>query len=789
MVTAEKQDLLADVRVVDLTDAYGAYASRILGDLGAEVVRIEPTDGGVARSRAPRAADGTSLHYLHRNVGKLVLAADDPAIVDGLLAGADIVFCSEEGASETARELAARHPHLLVVWLTPFGISGPTASWKATELVAQSLAGVVYRSGVAELPPVSAPGSYCEDVGSAVAALAALLGLHHVRTGGQGVVIDVSSILALAHCTDMSLPLWSLLRGEYPRAGAGLYPLFECTDGLARLVLPMSPVEWRSLIVWMGSPPEWTGGAWEKAMLGPDERAQIMARLPERFAGGTRAELAAAGDLAGVKVTPVLTPAEVLSNEHVLGRATFAEIRVGDAGTPGVLPTGLFGVDGHRVPTVTAPRTPAAAPRWDPRPIPAAGHRSAGHRPKALPLQGIRVLEVGSGVAAPEAARVLSEWGADVIKVESRRRPDFQRMVMGGEMNPAFASPSRNKRGLAADLSQPAGQELVRRLLPHIDIVVENNATGVMDRLGLGWESASAINPRLIMVGTQLYGDRGPWAAKKGYGPSARAIGGLTWLWAHGPDSPRGVMTIHPDHLAGRLVALGALAGLRARDRTGHGYRLDLAQFEAVSALLGDLLLGESLQPGFAQPVGNRSDEHAPWNLFRCRDDAAGCERWLAVCIPDDSTWSGFLDVAPAAFDRPEWRTEAGRLGAAEQLDAAVGEWLRGKDSAGLEARLQAAHVPAGEALFPRTQAEHLHFVGRGYPVPVEQPGSGPLLFEGPAFIAAGLGTPRCEPAPLLGQHTAEICRELLGLSDEEIAQLVETGAIDALPTVGVSQG
>ena len=132
------------------------------------------------------------------------------------------------------------------------------------------------------------------------------------------------------------------------------------------------------------------------------------------------------------------------------------------------------------------------------------------------------MLEVGSGVAAPEAARVLSEWGADVIKVESRHRPDFQRMVMGGEMNPAFATPSRNKRGFAADLSQPAGQELVRRLLPQIDIIVENNATGVMDRLGLGWESVSAINPRLIMVGTQLYGDRGPWAAKKGYGPSAK---------------------------------------------------------------------------------------------------------------------------------------------------------------------------------------------------------------------------------------------------------------------------
>ncbi len=149
---------------------------------------------------------------------------------------------------------------------------------------------------------------------------------------------------------------------------------------------------------------------------------------------------------------------------------------------------------------------------------------------------------------------MFAEWGADVIRVESRRHPDFQRMVMGGDMNPAFATANRSTRTIAADLSTEAGRELVRSLLPHVDVLVENNATGVIDRLGLGWDEVSAINPALVMVSTQLYGDRGPWARRKGYGPSARAVGGLTWLWAHGPDAPKGIMTIHPDHLAGRLA-------------------------------------------------------------------------------------------------------------------------------------------------------------------------------------------------------------------------------------------
>jgi crotonobetainyl-CoA:carnitine CoA-transferase CaiB-like acyl-CoA transferase len=766
-------EVLAGVRVVDLTDEYGAYASRVLGDLGAEVVRVEAADGGRGRQRLPRAADGTSLHHLHRNVGKLVVHVDGPDTLDGLLAGADIVFSAADSSAPAPDQLAERHPHLVVVSLSPFGLSGPAADWRATELVAQSLAGVVYRSGAADLPPVSAPGSYCEDLGATLGAVAGLMALWQVRAGGPGQVVDLSSILALAQCTDMALPLWSQMRADQTRAGAGLYPLFDCTDGLARIVLPMAPADWRSLIAWLGSPPEWTGPNWEGAMLGPDERAQIMARLPERFASATRSEVAADGDAAGLRITPVLTPAEVLSNEHVKARATFVPVEV--AGSTGAVTASVFGVDGQRPTAVTGPRVVAKPPDWDSRPSPT---RPAG--PSALPLQGIRVLEVGSGVAAPEAGRILGEWGADVIKVECQARPDFQRKVMGGDMNPAFSTPNRNKRLLAVNLGTDEGRDLIHRLLPHIDVIIENNATGVIDRLGLSWSTVSAINPRCVLVSTQLYGDRGPWARQKGYGPSARSIGGLTWLWAHGPDAPRGVMTIHPDHLAGRMVALGALAGLHARERTGRGRRLDLAQFEAVSTFLGDLLLAESLEPGSAQPVGNRSTEHSPWNLFRCADDEIGAERWIAVCVPDDETWSALLTIAPAAVGLSGWSQEAGRLAEAEQVDAAVATWLRDQAAPDIEARLQHAGVPAGQVLFPRTQAEHLHFTGRGYPVPIEQPGSGALILEGPAFVAAGMGVPRCEPAPMPGEHTVEICRELLGLDDDAIALLVKAGALDA---------
>jgi crotonobetainyl-CoA:carnitine CoA-transferase CaiB-like acyl-CoA transferase len=775
--------LLDGYRVVDMTDGYGAFASRVLGDLGAEVVRVEVPGGGAGRERAPRTADGTGLHHAYRNAGKTIVTLDPAdaahrATFDGLLAGADVVVVAHDGwgaaeATLDAAAIAARHGHLVVVALTPFGRTGPSASWAATELVAQALAGVVYRSGVSELPPVGAPGSYCEDVGAVTAALAAAIALFQGRRDGAGQLVDVAAVLALAQCTDTALPLWSLLRSDQVRSGAGLYPLFECTDGLARLVLPMTPNDWRSLIAWLGSPPEWTGPEWEKAMLGPDERAAILERLPARFASRTRDEVTADGDASGLRITPVLTPAEVLSNEHVAARVTFAAHEVAP-GQTGAVMAGFFGVDGHRS-AVSGPfRRRKAPPPWSAR-------RRADAFSDGLPLAGVTVLELGTGVAAPEAGRVLAEWGADVIKVESRTRPDFQRAVMGGDMNPAFASPNRAKRALGADVANVEGRALVRELLPHVDVVLENSATGVMDRLGFGWDAISAANPRAVLVSSQLYGNRGPWAWRKGYGPSARAVGGLTWLWAHGPDAPRGVMTIHPDHLAGRLGALGAVAGLLAREQTGLGCRIDTAQFEAVAALLGDLLLAESLEPGAAVPRGNRSDEHAPWGLYRGADDD-GAESWLAVCVTDDAAWAALRSVAgDDLVTDPSWEHEAGRVADADRVDGAVAAWVRAHHVGPLEAALQAAGVAAGEALHPRRQAVHPHYVARGYPVAVDQPGLGPLVFEGPAFTGTRAGSPRCFPAPLPGQHTAEICRELLGLDAAAIARLVSAGALDPL--------
>lgn len=769
---------LRDSRIVDLTNGYGAFASRLFAELGADVVRVETAVGG--RDRLPLNSGGTSLHHWHRNCGKTIFRREelDDEQLEGLFAGAHLVFSSGGGSQQShlLEQLNVRHPHLIIVSITPFGLQSSHSEWNATELVAQSMAGVVYRSGVSNLPPVSAPGSLCEDVGAVTAALAAMIALRDATESGIGQIIDLSTVLSLAQCTDMSIALWSMLQFDQVRQGASAYPLFQCTDGLARIVLPMSPREWRALIVWLGSPAEWTGPEWEVPMLGPEQRAMVIAKLPERFASATREDLEREGTQVGVRITSVLTPNEVLTNEHTTARKTFIPSDL-PFGVGGKVFAGMFGVDGQRATIVPQLNESSALPSWAAILKDAPREKSHG-----APLAGLRVVELGSGVAAPDATKILAEWGADVIKIEHRDRPDFQRMVMGGEMNPAFATPNRSKRVFGANLTTDEGKQLVLDLLCEADVLIENNATGVLDRLGLGWDVLSAMNPDLVLVDSQLYGDQGPWAQRKGYGPSARAAGGLTWLWAHSPDSERGVMSIHPDHLAGRLCAFIALAGLHRRDQLGKGGRFDVAQFEAVSGLLGDLLLFESVEPGSTVPTGNTNPDHGPWGIFQCADDDHGSESWIALTVEDDNQWAALVSmVGDELENRPEWATESDRVRNRLAIENVVGRWLSTQSAPLMEAKLQAQGVTAGQVLHPRLQVAHPFFVARGFPVALEQKGFGQIIVEGPAFTGQRLGNPRCDSAPLLGEHTEEICRELLGLNSQEIRALHGVGAIDGI--------
>ncbi|MGH7924169.1 MAG: CaiB/BaiF CoA transferase family protein, partial [Candidatus Binatus sp.] len=394
------------------------------------------------------------------------------------------------------------------------------------------------------------------------------------------------------------------------------------------------------------------------------------------------------------------------------------------------------------------------------------------------PFAGISVLDFGIGGVGVEAGRLLAEYGADVIKIETRAHPDFIRAIFGTEMNPSFASSSRCKRSFGVNLRTERGLEIVKRLVGLCDVVIENSSTGTMDEMGLGYGQMREINPRIVFASSQLMGATGPWKDWIGFGPNSRTAAGMTWLWNF-PEGgmPPGSGAIHPDHLAGRMLALGTVATMLARERRGVGGHLEVAQVEVIIGLLADLMLKASLEPGAVSPQGNQSSRGAPWGVYPC----SGNERWCVITVRNDDDWRRFRSAIgePSWARGREYETAHGRIEARAELDRRVAEWTSAHTDREVTEILQRAGVPAGFMMYASDMPNDPHLLARGYVQPLEQPGVGALMFEGPAFHASSIPEPIVAPAPGLGEHTREICRTLLSIDDAEVSRLVAEGVLE----------
>lgn len=396
-----------------------------------------------------------------------------------------------------------------------------------------------------------------------------------------------------------------------------------------------------------------------------------------------------------------------------------------------------------------------------------------------MPFRGLRVLDFGVGAVGVEVGRFFAEYGADVVKIESSSAPDFIRTITPEGMNPAFASSSRSKRSLGVNLKDARGLALVRRMAKSADVVIENNGAGVMERLGLGYDTLSAENPRLVYFSSNLTGSRGPWASWIGYGPSTHPVSGMQHLWNYPEDEdrPAGSTNIYPDHFVGRLGALAALAGLYQREKSGRGFRAEAAQFEGAIGFIGDWLARESVAPGSVHPRGNASEEGAPWGAYPC----AGEDEWCAICVRSDAEWRALRE----ALGEPEWAVNAawdtalGRMAEREVLDRHLSVWTSERKPHDVMHLLQARGVPAAALHHPGHELADPHLRARGYFQSFDQPPLGRLTAEGPAFRASALPPPIQFAAPLLGEHSRAVCRDWLGMASDEIDALFAAGVLE----------
>jgi crotonobetainyl-CoA:carnitine CoA-transferase CaiB-like acyl-CoA transferase len=780
---------LLGVRVIDLVSGPMQAASRHLLDLGAQVTRVQlsgvtneaefgPVVGGVALGSAIAA----------RGARRVTV---DPATRagrqawDDLLCAADILIenTAPGSAAETAlgvHEIRRAHRALVILSISDFGRGNDFSAWQGTTPVYHALTSELSRSGIPERDPLLPPGDLPYDVAAAQAVFEVLsLYLDRLRTG-DGDLIDFSVLDGAMQSLD---PAFGMTGSA--AAGAALsaaprgrpearhqYPIIPCKDGFARICV-LAQRQWRGMFEWLGKPEEFADPSYDNLYTRFKSPALVPA-IARFFADKTRAELEEQGQRYGVPVAGVLTLAEALTTDQIRARGFLREVELAP-GVTGPVPAGTVEIDGLRACSDDVPE--ATGERVTHAPLLTARERANGR----LPLDGIRVLDLGVIVVGGDTGRILGDLGADVVKVENSAFLDGSRAAQGASgMSPGFAAGHRNKRSIGINLRDDDGRRLARELVRSADIVLTNFKPGVIESLGLDYDSLKDANPGIVVVDSSAFGPTGPWSRRLGYGPLVRAAAGLIdqWIYPGEPGTFSDAVTVYPDHVCARIGALGALALLVRRERTGRGGSVSVAQSEVMlSHFAARIAARELARRGHAAPCG-LPEHDAPWGLF----PSAGDDEWVAVTVRGDADWTALCEVMrrPDLLADTTLADTADRDAQRDRVDAAVAEWTAGRSPVEAMNTLQSAGVPAGAMLRAIDMpAWDYYRQRRAFRDETHPYGGTPWLMENVQIHAERVEEPPLVPAPLLGEQTYQIAEELLGLDTAQTDDLVRRGVLE----------
>ncbi len=413
------------------------------------------------------------------------------------------------------------------------------------------------------------------------------------------------------------------------------------------------------------------------------------------------------------------------------------------------------------------------------------------------PLEGLRVADFSWYGAGPIAGNTLSQFGAEVIRVESETRPDGLRRVHPFAMNPDgtfkggynvsgyFNNFNTGKLSMQLNLNLPKGQEIAYRLIEKCDVFLTNFTPRVIDKWNLRYEQISAVNPRIIAAYAPMQGLTGPHRDFLGFGAVLTPVTGISHMSGFPHRPPIGVGTNYPDYVInpGHTVT-AILAALRYRNRTGKGQLIELPQLESVVNALGTAVLEYLVNGDNPSRMGNRSLNYSPHGAFRCADDPGSVgspDRWVVIACRDDREWAAAAAALghPEAAADPRFATFEARKANEDELEALISSWVRDRRAEDVAAALQAAGVPAGVVQNAQDLLDRdPHMKARGYYQYVEHPEAGREAHDGPAFRLAATPGSVPGPAPMLGEHTMEVCERIIGLSMDEIADLLAEGIL-----------
>jgi crotonobetainyl-CoA:carnitine CoA-transferase CaiB-like acyl-CoA transferase len=796
---------LAGYTVIDLsTGIAGAYCTKLLADGGADIVKVESPEGDPLRAWSasgaaiPSGSDGALFSFLAGGKHSVVAdpaSDDDIDLVNRLLGCADAVIWSSgskvaEHEDFTPRAIHGRHPHLTVTSITPFGLDGPWCDRVATEFTLQAWSGGIVGLGRGEQqrPPVFVGGQVGEYLAGVYASVATLASRWRRIDGGPGELLDLSILeTQILSLTYYPVTYFEILGRPWRDMRRPTIPgVAEAKDGLVDLGCGTAQ-QWFDLCAMVGHP-EWID---EELSMTITESANVYADEIYAWVASTPVdEIRELATAFRIPNAPVANGANVTSFDQFVERNSFVR-------NPR---------DGFTQPSHPYRLRPARL--RDPQPAPRLGEHTEHYRGadlparpaptgvvKAMPLSGIRVLDMTTFWAGPCGTHLLAMLGAEVIHVESTRRPDGTRLIAGipitedqwWEKSPIFEALNTNKKGLTLDLQSPRGRELLRKLIATCDVIVENFTPRVLDQIGLDFAAIQSIRPDAALVRMPGFGLEGPWRDNPAFAYVIEAASGVSWLTGYPDRTPYDPYSIG-DPNAGVHAVNAVLLALEHRRRTGEGVFVEAAMVDAALSIAAEQVIEYSAYGALLERAGNRGPTATPQNLYRSADiDEFGrLDSWVAIAVATDDHWEKLCRAlgSPSWATDPELSTEGGRRRHQDSIDKQLAVWCERRSRDEIVATLWDAGVPVAKVMQPHRQTELEQLAFRDFFEEVDHPVNGPArLSTVPMRFSAGPHKFHIEHAPLLGQHNHELLSGL-GLSDSDIAGLEADGVIGSAPAM-----
>jgi crotonobetainyl-CoA:carnitine CoA-transferase CaiB-like acyl-CoA transferase len=821
---------LDGIRVLDLSTPLGEATGRLLADLGAEVIKIEPPGGCQARftppfftkpneaAPRPQAPDGDpeqSQFWRAFGLGKrsVVLDLEDASDRNRflrLVETADILIESSTPGDMAALgldydTLSAINPMLLYVSVSPFGQTGPYAKHPATDLTIAAAGGFLNATGDGSRVPLPVGLPETAHLGSTQAAADVLMALYSRNRSGEGQHLD-SSIQAAVLWSLMNVTDYGALGQELPNTGddraqrtgsmavfPGLdLPVIEpCKDGYVAIVLVLGAqgaFGFNACMEWIGE----QGGldadlmeidwmTWiqqlQEGTLSLETALRGVEQFKTKIHSMTKAEIQAEAVQQKWLIAPINLAPDLLEDPQLLDRQFWVD------------------VDGQKQPGPFArlARTPIEYGRPAPRlgedqalldapPRSPSAPTVKQPAPRAQALEGLKVADFSWIAAGPLISKDLANLGATVLRVETETRIDTLRFIPPWKGDPGTttghvaANMNQSKLGIAIDFTKPEGLAVAHRMVEWADVVVENFTPGTAERLGLGYEQLRAIKPDLVMLYSCMRGQTGPERKHTGFGIHGAALGGFTGItgWPdRKPTSPWGAYT---DFISPRFALSALCAALHHRDRTGEGQMIDVSQIEAAIHHLAPTILDYQATGHVLERPGLASENGCPHGVYRTRET----ERFVALEARTTEQWLALREHVPAlaALGGEELDRVDARIARSEDIDRILTDWAAEQSCFGVAEELREAGVPAYVPLRALDFHADPQLAARNFFIELDHGGIGPSLFDGPVTTFSKTPSRPTRAGPLIGEHTFEVMKDILDYSDDEISEIAAAGAL-----------